>query len=110
MKKRLSLVSLLAISLTTFSQDNVAIVVPKGFKIQQIASDLGATRQIAITKNGEVYAKLSKLKEGKGIYHLVDTDKDGILDKKELFGEFPGTGVKIQNGYLYASSNKGLYR
>ncbi|MEY2792140.1 MAG: hypothetical protein RJA76_132 [Bacteroidota bacterium] len=110
MKKSLLFVACLVASFSNFAQDASPVVVPKGFKVQQIASDLGATRQIAITKKGEVYAKLSKLKEGKGIYHLVDTDKDGILDKKELFGDFPGTGVKIQNGYLYTSSNKGLYR
>jgi len=110
MKKLLLYLFASVISFASFSQDNASIIVPKGFKVQQIAADLGATRQIAITSKGEVYAKLSKLKEGKGIYHLVDSDKNGSLDTKELFGEFPGTGIKIQNGFLYASSNKGLYR
>lgn len=103
-------VALLAINFCSFAQETLPVTVPKGFKIQQIAADLGATRQIAVTSKGAVYAKLSKLKEGKGIYYLTDTDRDGILDKKELFGDFPGTGIKIQKGYLYASSNKGLYR
>ena len=84
MKKCLSLLAVSLFGFGSFAQE-AEIVVPKGFKVQQIAKDLGATRQIAISKKGEVYAKLSKLKEGKGIYHLVDTDKNGSLDKKELF-------------------------
>lgn len=110
MKKRFTFLACLAFAYQTFAQVASQIIVPKGFVVQQIATDLGATRQIAITKNGEVYAKLSKLKDGKGIYHLVDTDKNGSLDKRELFGEFPGTGIQLHKGYLYASSNKGLYR
>ncbi|MES2794889.1 MAG: PQQ-dependent sugar dehydrogenase [Bacteroidota bacterium] len=86
------------------------IKVPNGFSVKVLASNLGATRHIAVAKNGDIYAKLSKLKDGKGIYLLRDTNKDGIIDETKLFGDYPGTGVVINQGYLYTSSNSGVYR
>lgn len=86
------------------------IKLPKGFSVKILATDLGATRHIAVAKNGDIYAKLSKLKDGKGIYLLRDTNKDGIIDDTKLFGNYPGTGIFINGGYLYSSSNSGVYR
>jgi hypothetical protein len=75
------------------------IKVPAGFKTEIIASNLGATRHLTISKNGDIYAKLSKLKDGKGIYLLRDTNKDGQIDETTLFGDYPGTGILINGGY-----------
>jgi glucose/arabinose dehydrogenase len=35
---------------------------------------------------------------------------DGIIDKKTTFGDYPGTGIKIKNQYLYSASNSGVFR
>jgi glucose/arabinose dehydrogenase len=86
------------------------IKLPVGFSAKILGTDLGATRHIAVAKNGDVYVKLSKLKDGKGIYLLRDTNKDGVVDETKLFGNYPGTGIAIKNGYLYSSSNKAVYR
>jgi glucose/arabinose dehydrogenase len=86
------------------------IKLPAGFSATILGTDLGPTRHIAVGKNGDVYVKLSKLKDGKGIYLLRDTNKDGVIDEKKLFGDYPGTGILIKNGYLYSSSNKAVYR
>lgn len=83
---------------------------PAGFSAKILGTDLGATRHIAVGKNGDIYVKLSKLKDGKGIYLLRDTNKDGVIDETKLFGDYPGTGIAIKNGYLYSSSNKAIYR
>ena len=80
---------------------------PTGFSATIVAEELGSARHMAITKNGDIYVKLAKLKDGKGIYRLRDTDKDGIIDERTGFGDYPGTGICIKNGYLYASSNSG---
>ena len=48
-----------------------SIKLPNGFSVKIIATDLGATRHIAVAKNGDIYAKLSKLKDGKGIYLFI---------------------------------------
>ncbi|KAA0992578.1 PQQ-dependent sugar dehydrogenase [Dyadobacter aurulentus] len=86
------------------------IKLPAGFSASILATDLGATRHMVVGKNGDMYVKLSKLKDGKGIYLLRDTNGDGAIDEQKLFGEYPGTGIAIKNGYLYSSSNKGVYR
>ena len=86
------------------------IIVPKGFKATIIGTELGATRHLTVSKTGVVYAKLSKLKDGKGIVVLRDENKDGKTDKVEWFGDYTGTGITIKNGYLFASSNTSVYR
>jgi glucose/arabinose dehydrogenase len=86
------------------------VKLPVGFSAKILGTDLGATRHIAVGKNGDIYVKLSKLKEGKGIYVLRDTNGDGVIDQQNMFGDYPGTGILIKNGYLYSSSNSAVYR
>lgn len=86
------------------------IKLPANFTAEIIASDLGATRHMVVGKNGDIYVKLSKLKNGKGIYLLRDLNKDGVIEDTKLFGDYSGTGIAIKNGYLYSSSNQDIYR
>lgn len=86
------------------------IKLPANFTAEIIASDLGATRHMVVGKNGDIYVKLSKLKNGKGIYLLRDLNKDGVIEETKLFGDYAGTGIAIKNGYLYSSSNQDIYR
>lgn len=86
------------------------IKLPAGFSATILGTDLGATRHITVSKNGDIYAKLSKLKDGKGICLMRDTNKDGVIDETKYFGDYKGTGLTIKNGYLYASSNTGVFR
>ncbi|WP_439582937.1 PQQ-dependent sugar dehydrogenase [Dyadobacter bucti] len=105
--------SLTTPSLSDHKATNVGakdIKLPAGFSAEIIAADLGATRHIAVSKTGDIYVKLSKLKDGKGIYILRDANKDGVIDEQKMVGDYPGTGIAIKNGYLYSSSNKGVYR
>lgn len=83
---------------------------PAGFSATIVADSLGHLRHMAINTNGDVYASLSSLEDGKGIYRLSDTDKNGSLDKVTTFGNYPGTGIAIKNGYLYSASNTGVFR
>ncbi len=87
-----------------------SLVLPAGFNAAKVVTDLGRARHIAIAANGDVFVKLEKLKDGKGIYRLHDSDKDGVADEITGFGNYVGTGIAIKNGYLYASSNKEVYR
>jgi glucose/arabinose dehydrogenase len=86
------------------------IKLPVGFSASILASDLGPTRHIAVSRSGDIYVKLSKLKDGKGIYILRDTNKDGVIDEKKMFADYAGTGIYIKDSYLYSSSNTGVYR
>ncbi|WP_234735736.1 PQQ-dependent sugar dehydrogenase [Tellurirhabdus bombi] len=92
------------------ADDAAVIKLPAGFSATLIAKDMGAARHMTVSKNGDLYVKLAKLKDGKGIYRLRDTNKDGVIDEQTSFGDYPGTGIFIKNGYLYASSNTAVYR
>jgi glucose/arabinose dehydrogenase len=83
---------------------------PAGFSAITVVEAFGRTRHIAVAPNGAIFVKLAKLKDGKGIYRLQDTNGDGKADKISGFGSFPGTGMAISNGYLYASSDEEVFR
>jgi len=82
-----------------------------GFKATVFAENLGKARHLAVDPaTGTVFVKLDKLKNGKGIVELRDTNKDGKADQTTMFGTFPGTGAAVYNGYLYASADTAVFR
>ena len=95
---------------TNFSKVAAGIKLPAGFTATVFAEELDGARHMAVSKGGDVFVRLSKPKDGKGTYRLRDTNGDGVMDEKTGFGDFKGTGVFIKNGYLYTSSNSGIYR
>ncbi|HSU49318.1 MAG TPA: PQQ-dependent sugar dehydrogenase [Segetibacter sp.] len=97
----------------TATPDNSAtagLILPQGFSATIVADSLGAVRHIAVTKNGQIYAKLGSLKNGKGILFLSDTNNDGKMDKSMGFGNYRGTGIRISDNALYTSSNSAVYK
>lgn len=86
------------------------VKLPAGFTAAIVAEKMGAARHIVVSKSGDLYVKLAKLKDGKGIYRLRDTNNDGVADEQVGFGDYPGTGIFIKDDYLYASSNNSIYR
>lgn len=86
------------------------IKMPAGFSATILAEDLETPRHLAVSKSGDIYVKINKLKDGKAIYRLRDTNGDGAIDEKVGFGDYKGSGIFIRGGYLYASSNTGVYR
>lgn len=91
-------------------KSNAGLTLPKGFVAVKFATGLGEARHIVVTPRGDVYVKLSSLLNGKGIYYLHDSNGDGVADVQTGFGDFPGTGIGIHDGYLYASSDTRVYR
>lgn len=93
------------------AQSNDAnLTLPQGFKASIVANDLGRARHIAVTPEGDMYVKLNRLKDGKGIVYLQDTNHDGVFDKQTAFADYSGTGIYLKDGYLYASSDNDVYR
>jgi glucose/arabinose dehydrogenase len=90
--------------------DDVVLQLPAGFKTVVVADGLGAARHLTVNSNGDIYVKLARLKNGKGIIRLRDTNGDGKADDIMGFGNFTGTGIAIKNGYLYASSDEEVFR
>lgn len=87
---------------------NAGLSLPKGFSAVAIADHIGSARHLAVTPGGDIYVHLAGLKNGKGI--VVLHDNGNSADVKTSFGNFPGTGIRIKNGYLYASSDHAVYR
>ena len=83
---------------------------PSGFSATIVADSLGPVRHLAVNNQGNIYVKLNALKNGKGIIFLTDTNHDGVMEQKSAFAGYPGTGIRIKNGYLYSSSNSEVYR
>ena len=88
--------------------DSAGLTLPSGFEANIVADNLGNARHIAITKQGDIYVKLNRAKNGKGILYLHQIgDKATVVNG---FGDYAGTGMYIKDGYLYASSNEDVYR
>ena len=90
--------------------DAGGLTLPASFSSVKVTSGLGRARHIAVAANGDIFVKLDKLKDGKGIYRLHDSNNDGVADEVTGFGNYTGTGITIKNGFLYASSNTAVYR
>ena len=90
--------------------NDAGLKLPSGFIATKFAEGLGEARHLAVTPQGDVYIKLSDLKNGKGIFYLHDSNGDGKADVKTGFGDFTGTGMGMKKGYLYASSDTKVFR
>lgn len=97
--------------------DNGSISLPRGFRALVVADNLVAGRKsgknterlrfLAVTENGDVYAKLH---HGK-IIALRDGDGDGRLEIAREFGPGDGgTHIMLRDGWLYHSSRAAVYR
>lgn len=93
-----------------FSPDNAGIEVPEGFHVVKVADSLGQPRHIAVNAQGGIFVKLREPVGGKGILFLEDTDGDGVADVQSGFGAYGGTGIDLDNQYLYASSDEAIFR
>ena len=91
-------------------QPNGGITLPSGFSATVFADNLGTARHIVVNTNGDVYTKVDKLNDGRGILRLRDINNDGVADSVGGFGNYKGTGIALKNGYLYATADDKIYR
>ena len=96
-------------------QNNGGLFLPGGFEALVVTEGVGPSRHIAVNKNGDIYVKLRTASGRNGNVALRDTNKDGKADIIERFGDYPndgkfGTEMKINDGYLYYSSELVIYR
>lgn len=90
--------------------DNAGLTLPAGFGALKVAENTGRPRHLVVTPQGDLYVKLGRAVNGKGILILHDTNGDGKADQTTGMGNYGGTGITIKNGYLYASSNQEVFR
>lgn len=99
-----------ALVLQQSDSSNAGLKLPLGFKADKIADKIGRARHLVVNKEGDIYIKLQRLVNGIGIIALRDNDKNGVYETQLAFGNFPGTGISLKNGYLYASSDREVFR
>jgi len=89
--------------------NNAGLKLPTGFGAMVVAETGAHARHLAVTPQGNIYVKLSRPKDGKGILMLTPTST-GKATMKTGFGNYGGTGMYSKDGYLYASSDEEVYR
>lgn len=93
------------------SQTFGSITLPEGFTATVFADELGRGRHLALGQNGDAYLRLREDHKGHSLVALRDTNNDGSADLKEYFGPATGgTGVRLQGGYLYYSTDTQVFR
>jgi glucose/arabinose dehydrogenase len=104
----------------TCDPDNGGITLPQGFCAVVVADGLveGRTRlrHIAVEPDGDVYVAAQGQRDAEtpsrrgGILALRDTTGDGKADVTEWFGPEGGTGIEIDDEYLYFATNTAVLR
>ncbi|MEJ6980844.1 PQQ-dependent sugar dehydrogenase [Pedobacter sp. P351] len=102
--------AVLALSAFQAKAQTAGLTIPSGFKAEVVAENTGRPRHIVVTKNGDIYVKLARKVEEKGILMLQDKDGDGKYETKTSFGNYIGTGIYLKDGYLYTSSDEEVFR
>ncbi|CAN5885965.1 sorbosone dehydrogenase family protein [soil metagenome] len=105
------------VALPACDPDNGGLTLPQGFCALVAHEGVGAARHIAVAPDGRVYVAIQTRRgqEGQteqgGIVALRDTDGDGRLDERsDRFGPEGGTGIAVQDGYLYFAPNTYVVR
>ena len=98
-----------------FDEDNGGLFLPTGFQSLVVHEGVGQSRHIAVNENGDIYVKLRLDYGRKGNVALRDKNGDGKADIIQRFGDYPNDGrfateMKINEGYLYYSSERVVYR
>ncbi len=97
-------------ALPTADANNGGLTLPDNFGTVVVADSTGRARHIAVNDQGDIFIKMRRLKEEKGILTISDTTGNGKMDTFSGFDLYTGTGIHIYNNYLYASSDSSVYR
>ena len=91
--------------------------VPAGFCVTVFAENVGGARHLVVAPNGDVFVKVEggggRLPAGAqsgGVVALRDTNGDGVADVRQQFGSGAGSGIALQDVWLYATSNGAIVR
>ena len=94
---------------------NGGLLLPENFEAVVVVDSLGGARHLAVNDNGDIYVKLrASYPDGSNVA-LRDEDNDGKADIIKKFSVYSdsfnyGTGMRINNGYLYYSSTADVFR
>ena len=80
--------------------DNGTLTLANGFGAITVSAQTGRARHIAVNSRGDLFVKLSELKNGNGILVLKDANGDGRSDSETGFGNYKGTGINPRCQYV----------
>lgn len=88
---------------------------PDGFGAVVVIDSIGPSRHLAVKENGDIYVKLKITSDAPGSVALRDENGDGKADIIQPFGSYLNdgifaTGMRINNGHLYYSTEQVVYR
>lgn len=94
------------------------LFLPQGFEATVFVDSIVETvRHMAVSKNGDLYAKFKRPSEAGVLAAIRDFDQDGVADSLVKFGQYHlpqrgsySTAARIHKGYLYYSSQLTVYR
>ncbi len=91
--------------------DNGGLILPTGFCALVVADHINFLRHITVTRNGDIYGsrRNRRLNLG-GLVGIRDLDADGRADVIQEFGEEPGLGIAVYEGFLYFGANKRILK
>lgn len=94
--------------------DNAGLTLPTGFCAGLFAEGLGGPRHMAVAPNGDVFvmrqARVPTDTLTGGVVVLRDSDKDGRADLRASFGPVGGTGIAIENGFVFVDARSAILR
>ncbi len=88
------------------ARDNGGLTVPGGFCALVVAHDAGPVRHLVVAPNGDIFVN----RERGGVLALRDTSGDGVADVTRQFGRGGGTGIALEQNFLYYATNDAVYR
>ena len=99
-------------SLPSPDPGNSGIQLPDNFGAIAVIDSIGngRGRHLVVNENGDIYIHLRRLTDSSSVVALRDTTGNGKADFMEAFGNVPGTGIDIHDGYLYYSTRKHVHR
>jgi glucose/arabinose dehydrogenase len=89
------------------------ITVPEGFCISLFADNLGPARHLTSSPQGTLYVVLYRQRSNNvpgTIVALKDTDRDGVADVKQFFGQRGGDDIEWHHGSLYVTTTDSIER
>ncbi len=92
-------------------EDNGGLILPDGFCALVVADHISLLRHISVARNGDIFG--SRLNRRLGLGGLVairDNDDDGKADVIQEFGDQPGLGIAVNEGYVYFGSDTQILR
>lgn len=90
--------------------DDDGLTLADGFCAVVVHDGVGSARHVTVAENGDLYVALREPAGGGAIVALRDTTGDGTADVEERFGEMGGSGLLLDDGWLYFAPDDRVLR